>query len=190
VHGVTELEAGGPVPGSARGAGTTVHLVAPAGWAVRRVAGAGPATATWPVTPAASASPGEATALCAYATTGPSGSAGPSRVVAYGRVPATVACSPTAYTSQIDDHFAAGDLPSYSQLQSVVTGGTGEVAPTWTAGGGEATAAAAQPWFGFLVSGAAPASPEPTAVVNVKALDSGATNHNSGVFVGRSTVTP
>jgi hypothetical protein len=173
-----------PAPGSTRGAGTTVHLVAPAGWTVRRVAGTGPATATWSVTPAASASPGEATALYAYATTGASGSPGPSRVAAYGRVSATVAYSPAAYSSQIDDHFAAGDLPSYSQVQPAVTGGTGEVAPGWTVGGGEATAAAAQPWFGFLVSGAAPASPESTAVVDVKALDSGATNHNSGVFVG------
>jgi hypothetical protein len=105
-------------------------------------------------------------------------------VVAYGRVSATVAYSPAAYTSQIDDHFTTSDLPSYTQVQSVVTSGTGEAAPAWTVGGGQASAAAPGPWFGFLVSGTAPATAQATAVVDAKTLDSGATNHNSGVFVG------
>ena len=61
---------------------------------------------------------------------------------------------------------------------------TGEVAPTWSVGGGQASATAAQKWFGFLISSAAPTTPQATAVVDVKALDSGATNHYSAVFVG------
>ncbi len=97
---------------------------------------------------------------------------------------ATVAYSPAAYTSQIDDHFTPGDLPSYTQIQPVVTAGTGEAPPAWTVGGGQASATASQPWFGFLLSGTAPASSQATAVVDAKALDSGVTNHSSGIFVG------
>src|ERR1700761_1887754 len=169
-----------PAAGSA--AGGSVHLVAPAGWTVTRTGSSGTGTATWAVTPAASATPGEQDALYAYATTGPAGR-GP--VTAYGRVSATVAYSPAAYTSQIDDQFgSAGDLTSYTQAQSSVTSGTGEVAPAWTLGGGLASATAAQPWFGFLVSGTAPASGNSTAEVQVQALDSGSVNNSSGVFVG------
>jgi hypothetical protein len=91
----------------------------------------------------------------------------------------TTAYSPAAYTSQLDDQFSsAADLGNYTQLQSSVTTGTGEVAPAWSVGGGLASATAAQPWFGFLVSGTAPASASSTAVVQVQALDSGAVNHN------------
>jgi hypothetical protein len=129
------------------------------------------------VTPGPGTAPGEQTALYGYATRG-------TRTVAYGRVSVTVAYSPAAYASQIDDHFSTSDLSGYTQVQSSVTAGTGEVAPQWTAGGGQATATAAQPWFGFLVSPTAPASPAATAVVDVKALDSGVVNHSSGVFVG------
>jgi hypothetical protein len=210
--GVTELEAGGPIQTGARlwidgptatnvtltdgqasqvtttywpapGAGgpggpaATVHLAAPAGWTVRRTGTTGAGQVTWSVTPGPAATPGEATALYAYATDGV-------KVVAYGRVSASVAYSPAAYTSQIDDHFTAGDLPSYTQIQSVVTSGTGETAPAWTVGGGQASATAPNPWFGFLVSGTAPATAQATAVVDAKALDSGAANHSSGVFVG------
>jgi hypothetical protein len=205
--GVAELEAGGPqqpgarlwidgptattatltngaattvtteyVPGT--GAGAIVHLVAPAGWTVRRVDVTGPGRETWSVTPAAGTAPGEATALYAYAT------AGQGEIVAYGRVSATVAYSPDAYTSQLNDEFTANDLAAYTQVSSSVTSGTGEVPPTWTVGGGQAAATAAQPWYGFLVSGTAPATSQATAVVDVKALGSGAVNHNSGVFVG------
>jgi hypothetical protein len=167
---------------SAAGAsGASVHLVAPAGWTVRRVAVTGPGQAIWSVTPAAGTAPGEATALYAYATTNQGGQA---KIVAYGRVSATVAYSPDAYVSQLNDQFTTDDLSSYAQVRSVVTNSTGEVSPTWTIGGGQASATAAQPWFGFLVSGTAPTAPEATAVVDVTALDSGAVNHNSGVFVG------
>ena len=211
--GVTELEAGGPqqpgarlwidgaaatsvsltdgqattvttdyTPGTATSAGqASVHLVAPAGWTVRPVAVTGPGQVTWSVTPAADTVPGEQTALYAYATT--TQGARP-RIVAYGRLSATVAYSPDAYVSQVDDQFTTDDLSSYTQVSSVVTNGTGEVPPTWTIGGGQASATAAEPWFGFLVSGQAPTAPEATAVVDVTALDSGAVNHNSGVFVG------
>lgn len=210
--GVTELEAGGPQQSGARlwidgptatnisltdgqasavttaywpapggPAGVTVHLAAPPGWSVKNVHGDGSGTATWSVTPAPSAAPGAQTALYAYAT---AGAAGRGQIVAYGRVSVTVAYSPAAYTSQIDDHFGPDDLPGYAQVQSSVTAGTGEVAPQWTLGGGQAAATAAQPWFGFLVSPTAPASPRATAVVDVGALDSGAVNHSSGVFAG------
>ncbi len=164
-----------PAPG--RGGDTTVQLVAPAGWTVRQTGRTGD-TATWSVTPGPGAAPGEQAALYAYAVTG-------GQTTAYGRVTATVAYSPAAYTSQLDDQFSsAADLGNYTQLQSSVTSGTGEVAPSWTVGGGLASATAAQPWFGFLVSGTAPASTSSTAVVQVQALDSGAVNHNAGVFTG------
>ena len=124
--------------------------------------------------------PGQQAALYAYATAGAPGS-----VVAYGRVTATVAYSPAAYSSQIDDQFSsAADLGNYTQLQSSVTAGTGEVAPTWSIGGGLASATAAKPWFGFLVSKVAPSSSDSTAEVQVQALDSGAVNNSSGVFTG------
>jgi hypothetical protein len=210
--GVTELEAGGPQRPGARlwidgstatsvsltggqattvttdytpRAGTgaaqaTVHLAAPAGWTVRPVAAAGPGRETWSVTPAPGTAPGTATALYAYAAQGK----GQPAIVAYGRVAATVAYSPDAYGTQVSDPFTADDLSSYTQVRPTVTSGTGEVPPAWTIGGGQASATAAQPWFGFLVSGAAPATPEATAVVNVKALDSGAVNNSSGVFAG------
>ncbi|HSZ39186.1 MAG TPA: discoidin domain-containing protein [Trebonia sp.] len=205
--GVAELEAGGPQQPGARlwidgptattatltngaattvtteyvlgaGAGASVHLVAPTGWTVRRVAVTGPGRETWAVTPAAGTAPGEATALYAYAT------AGQGKIVAYGRVSATVVYSPDAYTSQLNDEFTTDDLAAYTQVSSSVTSGTGEVPPTWTVGGGQAAATAAQPWYGFLVSGTAPATSQATAVVDVQALGSGAVNHNSGVFVG------
>lgn len=96
---------------------------------------------------------------------------------------ATVAYSPDAYAPQVSDPFATDDLSSYTQVRSVVTNSTGEVSPTWTIADGQASSAAAQSWFGFLVSGTAPATPQATAVVDVKALDSGAVN-NSGVFAG------
>jgi hypothetical protein len=207
--GVTELEAGGPqqpgarlwidgstatsvsladgeattvttdyTPGTSTGAtGATVHLIAPAGWTVRRVAAPGPGEETWSVTPAPGTAPGETAALYAYATQG-------GGVAAYGRVSATVAYSPSAYTTQVSDPFTTDDLPEYTQVRSVVTNGTGEISPTWTIGGGQASATAAQSWFGFLASGTAPATPRATAVVDVKALDSGAVNHSSGVFAG------
>ena len=209
--GVTELEAGGPQQAGARlwiggptattlsltegqastvttaywpassgaggSGGVTVHLAAPAGWSVKEIHHDGSGTATWSVTPGPGTAPGQQTALYGYATRG-------TQTVAYGRVSVTVAYSPAAYASQIDDHFSTSDLSGYTQVQSSVTAGTGEVAPQWTAGGGRATATAAQPWFGFLVSPTAPASPAATAVVDVKALDSGAVNHSSGVFVG------
>jgi hypothetical protein len=168
-----------PAPGQP--AGAAVHLLAPAGWTVRQTGSTRPGTATWSVTPAATATPGEQDALYAYATSGPPG---PSQLTAYGRVSATVAYSPAAYTSQIDDQFSSDDLGSYTPVQSSVTSGTGEVAPTWSMGGGLVSATAAKPWFGFLVSGAAPASDESTAVVQVQALDSGAVNNSSGVFTG------
>jgi hypothetical protein len=169
-------------PASGPAAGASVHLVAPAGWTVTRTGSGGAGTATWSVTPATSATPGEQDALYAYATTRPAGR-GP--VTAYGRVSATVAYSPAAYTSQIDDQFSsAGDLANYTQAQSSVTSGTGEVAPTWSLGDGLASATAAQPWFGFLVSGTAPATGNSTAEVQVQALDSGSVNNSSGVFVG------
>jgi hypothetical protein len=168
-------------PAAGQTASADVHLVAPAGWTVRLVRRAG-GTATWSVTPAATATPGEQDALYAYATTGPPGQ---SQLTAYGRVSATVAYSPAAYTSQIDDQFSsAGDLGNYTQIQSSVTSGTGEVAPTWSVGGGLASATAAKPWFGFLVSGDAPASDDSTAVVQVQALNSGVVNNSSGVFAG------
>jgi hypothetical protein len=137
-------------------------------------------TRTWSVTPGPDATPGEQTALYAYATTGP----GTGQISAYGRVAATVGYSPAAYSSQIDDQFGSNDLADYSQVQSSVTSGTGEVAPTWSIGGGLASATASQPWFGFLVSGSPPAADQSTAVVQVQALDSGSVNHNSGVFIG------
>jgi len=95
-----------------------------------------------------------------------------------------VAYSPAAYASQIDDHFTTVDLSSYALARSVITASTGEVAPTWSVGSGQASATAAQKWFGFLISSAAPTTSQATAVVDVKALDSGATNHYSAVFVG------
>ena len=166
-------------PAAGTGAsGVSVHLVAPAGWTVSQTGRSSDGTATWSVTPSASATPGEQTALYAYAVTG-------GRTVAYGRVAATVAYSPTAYSSQIDDQFSSSaDLSNYRQLQSSVTSGTGEVAPTWSIGGGLASATAAQPWFGFLQSGVAPTSADSTAVVQVQALDSGSVNNSSGVFAG------
>jgi hypothetical protein len=105
-------------------------------------------------------------------------------VAAYGRVTATVAYDPDAYTPQLNDEFTSNDLAAYTQVSSVVTSSTGEVPPTWTIGDGAASAVAAEPWYGFLVSGTAPATPQATAVVDVEALGSGAVNHNSGVFVG------
>jgi hypothetical protein len=98
----------------------------------------------------------------------------------------SAAYSPAAYATQIDDHFTTSDLSSYALVRSVITTWArfGEVAPTWSVGGGQASATAAQPWFGILVSSPVPTTPQATAVVDVKALDSGATNHNSGVFVG------
>ena len=97
-----------------------------------------------------------------------------------------MAYSPAAYATQIDDHFTTDDLSSYGLVRSVITTWArfGEVAPAWSVGGGQASATAAQPWFGILISSAAPTTPQATAVVDVKTLDSGATNHNSGVFVG------
>ncbi|HEY2521995.1 MAG TPA: glycosyl hydrolase family 65 protein [Streptosporangiaceae bacterium] len=167
-----------PAPGQSA-ADASVHLVAPAGWTVRPAGPGSHGTATWSVTPSASATPGEQAALYAYAVTGPG------QITAYGRVAATVAYSPAAYGSQIDDQFSsAADLGNYTQLQSSVTSGTGEVAPTWSLGGGLASATAAQPWFGFLASGTAPASADSTAVVQVQALDSGSVNNSSGVFAG------
>jgi hypothetical protein len=155
-----------------------VHLVAPAGWTVRPLGVTGPGEETWSVTPAPGTDPGAATALYAYATDGQG------TVIAYGRVSATVAYSPDAYTSQLDDEFTTDDLAAYTQVSSSVTSSTGEVAPTWTVGGGAAAATSAEPWYGFLVSGTAPATSQATAVVDIKALGSGAVNHNSGVFVG------
>src|SRR5271166_1319544 len=98
--------------------------------------------------------------------------------------PSAGAYSPATYASQIDDHFTTGDLSSYALVRSVVAGMFGDVAPAWSVGGGQASATAAQPWFGILISSAAPATPQATAVVDVKALDSGATNQHSGVWVG------
>jgi mannosylglycerate hydrolase MGH1-like protein/glycosyl hydrolase family 65 len=166
-------------PAAGQGAaGVSVHLVAPAGWTVRQTGPSWDGRATWSVTPSASASPGEQAALYAYAVTG-------GQTIAYGRVAATVAYSPAAYRNQIDDQFSsAADLGNYRQLQSSVTSGTGEVAPAWSLGGGLVSATAAQPWFGFLVSGTAPASANSTAVVQVQALDSGSVNNSSGVFAG------
>ena len=96
-----------------------------------------------------------------------------------------MAYSPAAYATQIDDRFTTDDLSSYALVRSVITAMPrfGEVAPTWSVGGGQASATAAQPWFGILISPAAPTTPQATAVVDVKALDGGA-HHNSGVFVG------
>ncbi len=166
-------------PAAGQGAsGVSVHLAAPAGWAVSQTGRSADGTATWSVTPSASATPGEQAALYAYAVIG-------GRTIAYGRVAAIVAYSPGAYRSQLDDQFtSAADLGNYTQLQSSVTSGTGEVAPTWSLGNGLASATAAQPWFGFLVSGAAPASANSTAVVQVQALGSGSVNNSSGVFAG------
>jgi hypothetical protein len=165
---------GGPSQASAQAA---VHLAAPAGWTARPVATAGPGRETWSVTPAPGTAPGTAAALYAYATQGKT-------AVAYGRIAATVAYSPVAYTTQVSDPFTSDDLSSYTQVRPTVTSGTGELPPTWTIGGGQAAATAGQPWFGFLRSGTAPATPEATAVVDVKALDSGAVNNSSGVFAG------
>lgn len=98
--------------------------------------------------------------------------------------PTSPVYSPAAYASQIDDHFTTGDLSSYALVRSVVAGMFGDVAPAWSVGGGQASATAAQPWFGILISSAAPATPQATAVVDVKALEGGATYQHSGVWVG------
>jgi len=64
-----------------------------------------------------------------------------------------------------------------------VTASTGEIEPAWTVGGGQAQAAAGQPWFGLLQSGTAPASDESVAVVAPAKLLGDAKSQDS-VFVG------
>ena len=93
------------------------------------------------------------------------------------RVTATVAYSPAVYSSQTDDQFSSpGDLGHYPQLQSSVTSGTGEVAPTWSIGDGLASATASESWFGFLVFGTASASGQ---------VDRGGSGISAGQRVGQ-----
>jgi NPCBM-associated, NEW3 domain of alpha-galactosidase/F5/8 type C domain/Trehalase len=154
------------VPGSTPGG----HVVPPGGTL----------RTTWTVTPAPGAQPGGSYALWAYASFDQGGRTEQTQAEAR----AQVAFSLAPFTDvQVDDHFTASDLPSYTQIQPAVTAGTGEIAPTWTLGAGQAQASAAQPWFGMLQSGVAPSSDQSVAVVDPAKLLGDAKNQDS-VFVG------
>jgi hypothetical protein len=168
----------------------SVSLDLPPGWTAapsEDAAGAGAAiqpggTAhrTWTVTPAAGAVPGGSYALWAYADFSQDG-----RVLqTQAQARAQVAFSLAPFTDvQVNDQFTSDDLANYTQIQPAVTSSTGEIAPTWTLGGGQAQATASQPWFGMLQSGTAPASGTSVAVIEPSKFLGDATNQDS-VFAG------
>ena len=105
--------------------------------------------------------------------------------------PSAVAYSPAAYASQIDDHFTTGDLSSYTPIRSVVAAILREAAaPVWSVGSGQASATAAQPWYGALISSAAATTPQATALVDVKALDSGPSTTTAASSLALSRTRP
>jgi hypothetical protein len=106
----------------------------------------------------------------------------PLQTQAEARAQATFSLAPFTNVG-VNDHFTSDDLPDYTQLQPAVTASTGEIAPTWTAGGGQAQAGAGQPWFGMLQSAAAPASDQSVMVTDPAKFLGDAKNQDS-VFVG------
>jgi len=170
----------------------SVALDLPAGWTAAPGGGAGgtgvrvrpgaTVNLTWTVTPSAGAQPGDSYALWAYASFGAGPAAGQLQTQAEAR--AQVAFSLDPFTDVgVNDNFTSDDLADYTQVQSAVTASTGEIEPAWTVGGGQAQAAAGQPWFGLLQSGTAPASDESVAVVAPAKLLGDAKSQDS-VFVG------
>jgi hypothetical protein len=168
-----------------------VRLALPAGWATTPQTSPGAASVppgrsvrtTWTVTPPPDAQPGGSYAIWAYASFG----RGPGLAGTHTRARAQVGFTLAPFTSvQADDHFTTNDLAAYTQLHPTVTQGyqiPGETAPTWSIGGGKASASGSQPWFGMLQSAAAPASSQAVAVVDPATFLGNATTQDS-VFVG------
>jgi hypothetical protein len=169
----------------------TVRLALPAGWTASPQTPVSAASVppgrsvrtTWTLTPPPDARPGSSYALWAYASFGH----GDELAQTHTRARAQVGFSLTSYTSvQADDHFSTDDLATYTQLHPTVTQGyqvPGETAPTWTVGGGKASASGSQPWFGMLQSAAAPASSQAAAIADPAAFLGNAKTQDS-VFVG------
>jgi len=140
---------------------------------------------TWTVTPAPDAQPGGSFALWAYANFGQGGQ----ELQTQSEARAQVAFSLAPFTDvQVNDQFTTNDLANYTQLHPTDTQGysiPGETAPTWSIGGGQASASASSsaPWFGMLQSGVSPASDESVTVVTPSKFLGDATTQDS-VFVG------
>jgi hypothetical protein len=170
---------------------TAVRLVLPAGWTASpqsspgapSVPPGGSVQTTWTVTPPPAATPGSSYAIWAYASFG----RGRELAETHTRAQAQIGFTLAPFTSvQADDHFTSDDLASYTQLHPTVTQGyqiPGETAPSWSVGGGTASASNSQPWFGMLQSAASPASAQAVAIVDPATFLGNAKTQDS-VFVG------